>query len=698
MSPLCRGRMVFMWWHSIPCFCQPAGISPIGYGLTIHLQSHSSNVLAAVRAIFLVPHRRDDNHIAHSRRNYSNSKPWTLPFCWRPNLDPSEPLGVKTLAGTFRASHTRFRLKAHWGFALRPSSTRRRSLMDDRLHPGESAVLSESPRRSPQINEGLTSPARSVHPELYMNSMRNLMELGVKTADFFDDTSEDDADELAKSTGSAPDVDLLESRAYAPTKSPISPAETFVSRCGSKIGETLPRAAANGYQALSAAEMPEEQVRFADTPSSSFNGSVDELLPSQRHSSPPNLPRQAYFPRRTPRSSAALESSDVLPVLRRASKADQRLGAHAIAHEITLNALMRDEDALDHGLRSFSPMHPGERASILPTALRAHDPRSPRVASFHSKKSTPKRVHLAPPPIDTSASRQSIPADFVRTPYPYEHVYRKDLDTNIGRSRPPQTPQPANSESLLTVSIRRINSHSRPRITTLTIPATNDFSVVRSSHDEKERHLRALDFDDEVLFRRLRHAYASICGPWRYVSARALKRIVISGPASQAADAGYGWLVQPRSPRALAHRGLSDTFDEDKILQNYRQPRLGRSRYAFVQWAHRLAAAPMLSRPPEGGHDGDMVRRMEQPEGLEFVVVWSASRVLAILSLVIVLSVAASLLWIFLGQGTTQAYISQGGFMGAGDRVAAGVLMGICTLMFGLCGMAGWLGLSWLIM
>ena len=89
---------------------------------------------------------------------------------------------------------------------------------------------------------------------------------------------------------------------------------------------------------------------------------------------------------------------------------------------------------------------------------------------------------------------------------------------------------------------------------------------------------------------------------------------------------------------------------------------------------------------------------MEQPEGLEFVVSWSVRRILLMLMLVILVSIAAALLWIFLGKDTTGAWPPHGGFRDAGDRVGAGVIMGICVLLFGLSGIAGWLGVSWLVM
>lgn len=118
----------------------------------------------------------------------------------------------------------------------------------------------------------------------------------------------------------------------------------------------------------------------------------------------------------------------------------------------------------------------------------------------------------------------------------------------------------------------------------------------------------------------------------------------------------------------------------------------------------------------------NMVRRQEQHEGLDFVMAWSVFRILIVLAGVLLLSVAAALLWIFLGRSAVPITLSSGmsvgvgggattggvggvmsaagdgsGFRDAGDRVGTGVLIGICVLLFGLTGMGGWIGVSWLV-
>ncbi|KAK5124553.1 hypothetical protein LTR85_001770 [Meristemomyces frigidus] len=525
-----------------------------------------------------------------------------------------------------------------------------------------------------------------------MESIHSQADFAHRTADFFDDdTSEDESANVALASGDAPDVNLLGRRRPGTKRRQHRPtSEPFVTQC--EVPRAVLPSDAEGYQRLAPGTQQDEHIRFADTPSSSSNGSVDELLPE--HSSPPRG--------RAPHSAAHVERSDEQQTPLPLAKNDQLLAAHAIAHEITLQALMRDGEALDGSLNSFAPLEPGHRASLLPASLRTHDPRSPRTQAFASPQSaSSKKVHVLPPPIDTTGPRRSLPADLVRTPYPStpDKVHRKAF----GRSPPSAVPSlPPMTESVLTLGIRRCNPNSLRKVTSLTIPASNDFSVMRSSSvGEKERHFKAIDFDDAEFFRQLRGCYRELSGPMRFFSARSLTRIAVSGPASKAADAGYGWIHQPRSPRVLAYKGLSDTFSEEKILQHYRKPVLGRSRYAFVHWAHRLAAAPPVRTPQaddniEATVERDLIRRMEQPEGLDFVVSWSVRRILLALILVLIVSIAAALLWVFLGKDTTVGKLPHGGFRDAGDRVSAGVVMGICILLLGLSGIAGWLGVSWL--
>ena len=605
---------------------------------------------------------------------------------------------------------------------------------------GEGGVrISDSPRRSPYITHTVTSPVRSLHPTLHMESLNSQADmpteslhsqtdLGMRTADFFDVSSSDGEEDIAgilDRDASGVEANLIDRGRHSQTKRRASrphpvPNEPLATRCQSKGRSSQPEG--DGYRRLSPVKaVPEAISRYIDTPSTptSFNGSVTELLPGEHGSSPLQYPRPARLsafarPHSTiePRSEPAYRSSSVMPPPV-ANKVDQILSAHAIAHEITLQSLMRDENTLDRTKETYGPI--GDRASVIPAALRfANDPRSPGIIRKFSASEdenptsgTSKKVHVLPPPIDTSQPRRSLPQSLVRTPYP-DGVRRKDLSHITEGALDSNTPSPQ-VESVLTLSIRPSKKNSRRRVTTIVIPATNGFSAVCSAGStEKEKHFHGIEFDDKEFFQQLQKAYASLSGPWRFLSARSLDRIVVSGAASRAADSNYGWLHSPRSPRQLAFKGLQDTFGEDKILAHYYRPAMGKSRYAFVHWAHRLAAAE--SRQLHGGHvdgGGDLVHKIEQPEGLEFVLSWSVLRLSLALVLVLVASIAAVLLWIFLGPSrafmnpdsfdpdNTTTY--NGGFRGAGERVGSGIVTGICVLLIGLSSMAGWMGVSWLV-
>lgn len=343
--------------------------------------------------------------------------------------------------------------------------------------------------------------------------------------------------------------------------------------------------------------------------------------------------------------------------------------------------------------------------------------------SRHRSVSAPaKKVTMAPPPIDTSGISAQQP--HVKTPYPFRAIHRKEFGRQFSASEPTLR-SPRVHDSILTLSVRRSNLNSQLRLSTLTIPANSEFSAVKNRHHSSDRggqEYTPQDFDDAELFRQLRHHYQSLLGPWRHFSARSLTMICVSGDASKQADSGYGWLLTPRSPRTLAYKGLNDTFSEEKLLRFFHNPSAaGKSRYAWVSWAHRLADAPATTTPlsppaalasaapdtartpasagttPTVNNRFSMIRRAEQHEGLEFVVSWSVRRILLALILVLVLSLAAPLLWVFLGKGSHSS-AGDAGFLGAGDRVVAGVVMGICVLLIGCAGVGGWIGISWLVL
>ncbi|KAK6436729.1 hypothetical protein LTR95_007073 [Oleoguttula sp. CCFEE 5521] len=549
---------------------------------------------------------------------------------------------------------------------------------------------------------------------MHMESLASHADFGNRTTDFFDHSSSD---------GDAEDgLTGIEHRKGD------EPRRTERGRSSQPESD--------GYLQLSPARepaLPVDTSRFSvDTPSTDFNGSVDELLPDHP-SSPPerrsarlsrlsalrgDRPRSSLIqePRSVPDLEPAYRSSSVIPVSPPApvtatqSATDVRervLSAHAIAHEITLHSLMRDEEALDRTLQSFTPMHPGDRGSLLPASLRfnqspvsATDPRSPgalRKISVPShpasplpttkSKSSTKHVQVLPPHIDTTVSPSSLPDHMVRTPYPSSSP-ESERHPEINPIASLNPPTESGRETILNLSLRRsatrrVISRHRRRHTTLVLPSTSPVHYPPNIPTAKSPS-KPKEYDDESLFLSLRSSYAQLLGPYRYVYPFQLTQIIVVGPSSRLADTGYGWIAPPQS--FASQKADSRSTSEEKLLAQFRRPKLGRRRFAFVQWAHRLANA-------EPGYMEASMSDVDAPgtEGLEFLISWAVGKIVGVLVVVFLLAMAATACWVMLGRSGALPG-GDAGYRGAGDRVAGGVAMGIAVLLGGVTVMGAWLG------
>lgn len=591
--------------------------------------------------------------------------------------------------------------------------------MDDTEKNQEKDVrISDAPRGSPRIAPGLS--LRSIHPSMIMESLHNQPGFVRRPADFFDDdTSEEDEGDLDAQSPVNPIVDG-ELRASIGKKRRSgnylgASHDQFRSQCEGKRASSPPAVDVEKYLRLTAA-CPYDPVDInGNSPNLSFDDSVD----GNDFATTTEPPRQSAFrlSHRSYLNSMPTNAEDESPILPK----EDRVNSHLTAiHALTIQAVLRNQQAVDMGAQALAPAplqvqrQPKLRHSQAPRDL------------GHRSVSAPvnnKKVSLVPPPIDTTTPRTINPDDIVRTPYPFQHIHRKDFGTS---PIPLVNTSISRTDNTLLLSIRRA-SHSRPlRSTTLLLPATSDFAALQTSTDvsEKEKYFRALDFDDAEFFRQLRVQYHTLIGaPFRFLAARSLSRITVSGSASRAADAGYGWIASPRGssaavgmPRTPQFPRQGDTFSEEKLLRLfYKAPaETCRARYAWVSWAHTLAAAggssvPIVTPVPGSAREGNTRSEFpneQQVEGLEFVLSWSWKRTVTALVLVLLISVAAALLWIFLGTSVRTEVgmysriptIAIGeGFRDAGDRVSTGVVIGICVLLLGLTGIGGWLGVSWLV-
>ncbi|KAK6006729.1 hypothetical protein QM012_005737 [Aureobasidium pullulans] len=583
------------------------------------------------------------------------------------------------------------------------------------MNPMQEIRMSASPGRAPQVihQHEVGSPVRSVRPELLLESINSQADFGPRT--FLDNPSPDEETSVPDIPNAHTSPIVNDSHAEQPfSKQRRSghylggATEQFQSNCGPNRRIPTPPSPRS----------PVEQTDFEryqqltreicksgfDSDKDSYTGSVEEMTPV-RPARRSNMLVDGLFHHSSPH--VLEEESPILP------KHQDLAVAHQIkeVHHLTMQALT--------GKITGSSNPPPTPPLISTRDSRYQDWRNSR---YRSVSAPAKKVTMAPPPIDTSRMLAQQP--HVKTPYPFRAIHHKEFGRQFSASEPALR-SPRVHDSILTLSIRRNNPNSRLRLSTLTIPANSEFTAVknhRHSSDRGEQEYTPQDFDDAELFRQLRRHYHSLLGPWRYFSARSLTMICVSGDASRQADSGYGWLLTPRSPRTLAYKGLNDTFSEEKLLRFFHSPSAaGKSRYAWVSWAHRLADAPAITTPlpppsasPAAALDiartpassgttstvnnrFSMIRRAEQHEGLEFVVSWSVRRILLALTLVLVLSLAATLLWVFLGK-ESHASAGQAGFLGAGDRVAAGLVMGICVLLIGCFGVAGWVGISWLVL
>ena len=450
-----------------------------------------------------------------------------------------------------------------------------------------------------------------------MDSIHDQPDRGLRTADFFDDTTDDDASTKAKD--SLDQTDKLDS-----PKSPTAylggrSAEDYVTRCKDDEQST-PSSPSKSSQLPPIVQGMDGFLRLTLTPD-----------PKEEHKHWPQPPDRPPRPEITVENVDAQDFDEEVPItiaqarpvsIHRpvsghivdnvstktstipedtATEANAVAAIEAAKDELimnartqTLQALLRDDSALQQAAST--------RISFAPT-----DPESTTSRPIITPK---KRVSLAPLPLDMPHG--SLPDDLVRTPYPlhFRKVYT--------RPSPISTTSKIEHESILPITIRRCGNHAhRPqRITHLTLPAdvvsAGSMDMNQATPVTKEKHFESLDWDDALFFTELRSAYRWLAGPYRFFSARSLQSIRVShsngaraGPCaadylSLGATVGASACRHdlPRSPRYLEGKGLKDSFSEEELIRHFRHPKLGKSKYAWVHWAKRIASCPNYLRSP----------------------------------------------------------------------------------------------------
>lgn len=595
--------------------------------------------------------------------------------------------------------------------------------------------LSQSPAGTPRYIDAPGSPVHSLHPKME-DSIHTQPDLGLRTTDFFDDSTDDDGsivgqeptpiaelEDRGRKRASTADSLLKDQSGYLGGP----PANEFVIQCGDEkrsdddmmVSNPLGnhQASMDGFLRLThtpkpahahwprdGRSAPDRPPRPEVTDPGPYDN--DEITPITAQARPVSFQRtnsgriirNSMQPPPIPEEPSETSTAAVTVAVETAK--DEHI---MNAHTQTLQALLRDDSSFQQASARLSQIPDADRLTALPPMAK-------------------KRVSLAPPPLELATMHGSLPEEIVRTPYPIG--FRK----NYMKPSPLRTSMNIEHETILPLSIRRsVHQNQRPRkVMHIEIPRNIDAAVALSlgdtSEKTKEQHFEALDFDDSHFFRELQSAYHKLAGLFRFLSARTLQNIQISHSAScnstceaELSSKTCSHTTYPRSPRHLASQGLKDSFSEQELLRYFWSPNLGKARYAWVHWAKRLSStADQHNDPaPVPPADSPSTRLAEKPKksqeareatetavkcgectaGLEFVEGWSARRIFLAIACVKVSALAAALCWIFLGSDRH----FDTGYRDAGGRVEGGMMLGVFVLLTGWTTLLGWLGLSWLL-
>ncbi|KAL8829017.1 MAG: hypothetical protein Q9191_002259 [Dirinaria sp. TL-2023a] len=305
-------------------------------------------------------------------------------------------------------------------------------------------------------------------------------------------------------------------------------------------------------------------------------------------------------------------------------------------------------------------------------------------------KTTPgraKRRVTFPPPIEIGPEQREVRPSIVSTPYPLGHPKAGEQQQSwekLGKTK-----------DILTLVLQ--SAEGPPEIRRIVIPGPQETVMVDDSEGKKPMAMATLrkDFDDEALFKLLKAEFKTMRGvSRRFASARRSRGIVLL-PYRDMSDLG--------KHSGLAYRNRAFGAEEDflleaRLLHLFRNPKLGRRKHQWTEWVSRLPG----NTKAVSDHSDNVA--------IELVQSWSVAGITLATTLVLVLSLAATLLWIFLGKENTSVVsfapidpdqslgsgVDSSIYRDRGDRVVTGVAIGVLVLLFGWVGVGAWVLLSWL--
>ncbi|KAK3170839.1 hypothetical protein OEA41_002923 [Lepraria neglecta] len=325
-----------------------------------------------------------------------------------------------------------------------------------------------------------------------------------------------------------------------------------------------------------------------------------------------------------------------------------------------------------------------------------------------------------PPPLDIRPEHRFLRQSIVSTPYPSgtsakKEKKRKEKEAIKGVADEDEDEKDEGVEAVLTLVLYG-NSNPIPKVKTILLPSSHETPLIDATeigHPPITASLSQI-VDDERLFTLLRSEYNSMRGPLHHLaSARNVCSLKLLSYTSMSQLAS-------RQGLSMQFRGddVQEEIAEARMLEMFWKPRMGRRKKEWVSWVRRL---PENAKRAEAG-DRDKI-------AIEFVEGWAVGKLYAAVIAVLVCSLLATLLWIFVGQGGSglelknmmsgsppylkdlvdgnnglsgalgaQVGARPVGYKGSGGRVETGAVLGVLVLMFGWTGVGAWLELSWLVM
>ncbi|KAL9045039.1 MAG: hypothetical protein Q9214_001870 [Letrouitia sp. 1 TL-2023] len=293
-------------------------------------------------------------------------------------------------------------------------------------------------------------------------------------------------------------------------------------------------------------------------------------------------------------------------------------------------------------------------------------------------------------PLEIKDESRGLRQSIVSTPYPLGYKGKLSGKTHKGDS------QNVEQQTMVMLVLYSYSS-TTPVIKKVVVPEDREMQLF--DNDEKRPQFRAkmsVRFDDEKLFKLLRKEYRRMRGFMKMtLSARSVYGISLLG---------YHRLSQlaPRDDRhgkRKTFRVYDDVFTEARMMKLWQKPKLGRKKFEWVDWARRMPK------------DSEVSQTDDEKIALELVEGWCVRKIVFAVSAAVMLSILATLLWVFLGYrdevfesvpgdigGFVNVRTAEGGFRGAAIRVETGVALGVLVLLLGWTCVGAWVLLSWMVM